>query len=78
MSINHKFSKSVYLARTSLGYTQEQLAEAVSVSVRWIQKIENEARMPGSVTMLRIILFLNLDIEKFREEVGIFEPISPV
>ncbi len=76
MPINSKFSTEVYRARDSLGYTQRQVAEAISVSVRWYQRLEKGEKLPGSVVMLRLILFFNLDIEKFREEVGLIVPIS--
>lgn len=76
MPINCKFSTEVYHARDELGYTQRQVAEAVSISVRWYQRVEKGEMLPGSVVMLRLILFLHLDVERFREEVGLLVPIS--
>ena len=76
MRIASKFASAVLEARTRLGYTQSQVAEAVSVSVRWYQKVESGRKLPGTVTALRIILFLEIDVENFREEVGLVEPIQ--
>ena len=76
MQINLKFSSELYHARAAKGYTQRQVAEAVSISVRWYQRVEKGERLPSSVVLLRLILFLNLDVEKFREEVDIIVPIS--
>ena len=76
MPINSKFSTEVYHARDAMGYTQRQGAEAVSVSVRWYQRVEKGEKLPGSLVMLRLILFLKLDVETFREEVGLLVPIS--
>lgn len=36
--------------------------------MRWYQRVEKGERLPSSVVMLRLILLLNLDVEKFREE----------
>lgn len=76
MPINSKFSTEVYHARDSFGYTQREVAEAVSVSVRWYQRVEKGEKLPGSVVMLRLILLFHLDVEKFREEVGLLVPLS--
>lgn len=76
MRIASKFASAVLEARTRLGYTQSQVAEAVSVSVRWYQKVESGRKLPGTVTALRIILFLEIDVENFREEVGLVEPVQ--
>lgn len=40
MPINSKLSSLIYHARIKHGYTQKQVADAVSVSVRWYQRIE--------------------------------------
>ena len=77
MPIYYKFSTAVYHARDEKGYTQSQVAEAVSISVRWYQRLERGESLPSAIVMLRLILFLELDVEKFREEVGIIVPISP-
>ncbi len=76
MKVFSKFSAELYHARDEQGYTQREVAEAVSISVRWYQRVEKGERMPSSLVMLRLIIFLNLDVKKLREEVGINVPIS--
>lgn len=73
-----KFAKTASKARKHLGYTQGEVAEAVSVSVRWYQKLESGERMPGSVTLIRIILFLHINVEDFREEAELVVPVRSV
>ena len=76
MRMKFKFSGILLKARLELGYTQSEVAEAVSVSVRWYQRIESGAKLPGTVITLRLILFLNLNIEELREEVGLIVLVS--
>mgnify|MGYP002548855466 CR=1 FL=1 len=78
MKITLKFANAVLQSRKELGYTQSEVAEAVSISVRWFQKIESGQRMPSAITTLRIVLFLQLDIEDFREEVGLVDLVSSI
>ncbi len=61
MSVIYRFSKEVCRCRTSLGMTQEQLAEALSISVRWLQYIEAGERIPSTVLALRIIALLGIN-----------------
>ena len=67
MSFQFLFSLRIYQARTRHGYTQAQTAEAVGISPRWYQYIEQGTRTPGALVMLRLILFLGLDLDEFRE-----------
>ena len=76
MSFLTKFSGTLYHARNQSSYTQEQVAEAISVTVRWYQRIEKGERIPGTMALLRLILFLQIDVEEFREEVGLIVPLS--
>lgn len=46
MPINSKLSSLIYHARIKHGYTQKQVADAVSVSVRWYQRIEKGRKNP--------------------------------
>lgn len=74
MQINTKFGKAVYHAREQQGLTQKQVAEAISVSVRWYQRVENGEKMPGTIVTLRLILLLHIDVERFRDELRITLP----
>lgn len=78
MTLKDKFANSAFKARKELGYTQSEVAEAISVSVRWYQKVETGISLPGTVTALKIILLLNIDIEDFREEVTLVVPLSDI
>lgn len=73
-----KFSSTVYHARINLGYTQKEVAEAISVTVRWYQRVEKGEKFPGSISLLRLILFLHINIEDLREEVGLVVPVRTV
>ena len=48
--------------------TQEQLAEALSISVRWLQYIEAGERVPSTVLALRIIALLGISGKDLRDE----------
>lgn len=75
MSLKRKFADSVYKARQELGYTQRAVAEAVSVSTRWYQKIESGRKLPSTTVSFRLVLFLHIDMEEFREEVDLLDPV---
>ncbi len=74
MPIQQTFSKALYHARNKQKLTQKQVADAVSVSVRWYQRIESGEKLPGTLVMLRLILLLGLDMEGLRGEVGLILP----
>ena len=75
MSLKSAFSTQILHARSERRLTQAQVAEAVCISVRWYQKIEKGIALPSSEILLRLILFLQLDVEVFREEVGLRVPV---
>ena len=75
MSLKSAFSTQILHARSERRLTQAQVAEAVCISVRWYQKIEKGITLPNSEILLRLILFLQLDVEVFREEVGLRVPV---
>lgn len=75
MKLKSRFSSIILKARTELGYTQSEVAEAISVTVRWYQKVESGARFPGSVTLVRLILFLNINVEELRDTAGLVVPV---
>ena len=75
MSLKSAFSTQILHARSERRLPQAQVAEAVCISVRWYQKIEKGIALPNSEILLRLILFLQLDVEVFREEVGLRVPV---
>lgn len=68
MSILHRFSTEVHRSRKHLGLTQEQAAEALSISVRWFQYIEAGERIPSPILLLNIIALLEIDGKNLQEE----------
>lgn len=68
MLIHYKFSQEIWRCRTELNMTQEQVAEALSISVRWFQYIEAGERIPSGILTLRIIALLGIDGRNLREE----------
>ncbi len=76
MTLHEKFSQKAKAARKQLKYSQYEVAEAISVSVRWYQKIESGRKLPNGTDMLKLILFLKLAPEDFREEVDLIVPVS--
>ncbi len=67
MTIKKEFAASVHESRIALGYTQEQIAEELSISARWYQKIENGKELPGGLLMLKLIKFLDIDVSRFED-----------
>ena len=45
------------------------------MSVRWYQHLEKGTYLPGAVVMLRLILFLGIDVEVFRESLDLCVPV---
>ncbi len=78
MSLKMEFARKVFAKRTERGYTQEQLAEAVSASTRWIQDIEKGEGLPGGEIMINLLLFLDIDVNDFREEAKINVPVRNI
>lgn len=67
MSIKNKFSSEVFHARHKMGLTQAQVAEAVSISVRWFQHIEKGDALPSAELTLRLIAFLEIEGKNLKE-----------
>lgn len=61
MSLGHK----VVSARKSKGLTQEQLAERATITVRTVQRIENDESIPRDYTLKAIAGALNMPFEEF-------------
>ncbi len=66
MSINQQFAKSVCYRQTDKNYTQEKLAEKVSVSPRYVQRLGKET-MPRGIIFLRPVRASDIDIENLKE-----------
>ena len=72
MSIISNFSKQIYYSRKEMGLTQEQAAEALGISVRWYQDVENGKHLPSADLTLRIIAFFGIDGKSLRENKDVF------
>lgn len=68
MAVLHSFAEEVRRSRMRLNLTQEQAAEALSISVRWLQYIEAGKRSPGSALALRMIALLEMDCRNLKEK----------
>lgn len=74
MALQQKFSKALLGARVRLGLTPEQVAEAVSIPTGVYQQIESGQRLPDTIELMRLLLFLGIDVEQFTKELGITRP----
>lgn len=69
MSFKIHFGHDIYHLRTdSLKLTQQQVADAIPISLREYQKIEKGELSPGSEIFLRLVFFFDIDIQKYRED----------
>lgn len=69
MSLKSHFSHDVFHARTEKRkMTQQQVADALWISVREYQKIEKGERLPGTRIFLRLVFFFELNFEDYRED----------
>lgn len=62
------FSKFVYEQRNHFGLTQAQLAGALGVSLRWIQKVESGKKSPGIHLAFRLADFLEFSLDDVLNE----------
>lgn len=70
------FGKIIHDARNSRGLTQEQLAELMNCSVRWIIQIEAGKSNPNNMDTILLMTILGLSPERVAEEVGWRVPVS--
>jgi len=73
---NLRFSGDMVKARTRKHLSQQEIAEAIGVSVRQYQRIEKGLCQPKAEVFLRLVLTLDLNIEDYREVVFSYVPIS--
>ena len=70
MSFKTHFGHDIYHVRTDKRkLTQQQVADATFISLREYQKIEKGEIVPGSEIFLRLVFFLNVNIENYRQDV---------
>ncbi len=61
MSFQSAFAHEVFHRRRSLALTQQQVADAVCISLRWYQQIEKGAFRPSFPVGLRLMGVLGID-----------------
>ena len=57
------FSQELYTARIRLNYTQAQVAESVSISLRWYQRLEKGTGDPTFPVAMALVALLGIDIQ---------------
>lgn len=67
-TLRRVFSKHIYLNRTQFQLTQSQLADAVGTSLGWIQKIESGKKLPGFLLAVKLVVFLEIDMNVFLKD----------
>ena len=76
MSLKKRLSHDIFHARTDdRKLTQQQAADAVFISLREYQKIEKGEISPGSEIFLRLVFFLNVNIENYRQDLFNWSPL---
>ena len=58
---------NLYEMRTKLGYTQRQVAEGTSISVRTLINIEKGKTLPSLLYAMKIANFLNRPVDELFE-----------
>ena len=75
MSFKMHFGHDIYHVRTDQRkLTQQQVADAVFISLREYQKIEKGEISPGSEIFLRLVFFFNIDIQAYRKDLSEYPP----
>ena len=67
MKLKSKFAQVARKARGKLKYTQAEVAEKASITPRLYQKIESGLKRTGTVTAMKLMLILQIDIEELRD-----------
>lgn len=58
------FGQKIKFARQAAGLTQEELAEQVGITTRYIMAIENENKQPSMKVLIKIIRALKISADK--------------
>lgn len=70
------FSAYILHNRKQFRLTQQELADNVSTSLRWIQKVESGTKLPGFFLAVRLIIFLDIDANALINDLTTDYPIS--
>lgn len=58
-------------AREAADLTQEELAELLDCSSRWVQKLEGPKSNPNWLTLLQLRALLGMDLQALDEKLGL-------
>ena len=58
------FAATLRAARLNRKLTQEELAEKVGLSLRYITSLESSKKKPSFITLFKLVRFLGLDVNK--------------
>lgn len=72
----YALSDAIRHGRGTKGLTQEQLAEVVGRSRRWIEALELGKGNPNWLDTIHFMAVLDIDPQKFAQEVGLHVPVS--
>lgn len=62
---------TIHYAREAAGLTQEQLAEIIDCSPRWVQKLESCKSNPHWLTLMQLCALLDINIRELEEKLGL-------
>lgn len=71
------FSKYAYERRKAKKLKQQEVATAVGVSLRWIQKIESGKKLPGFHLAVLLIQYLDIDMASLLRALASAEEAEP-
>ncbi|MBS4784519.1 MAG: helix-turn-helix transcriptional regulator [Clostridiales bacterium] len=74
MTMRTVFSDQIFRRRTERKLTQEQVAEAIGMTVRGYQYLERGEHQPSLENFIKLALLLDLRMEDFRTTV-VLQPI---
>ena len=66
------FAHTIYYARKERDLTQQEAAEKLDISVRWLQKMEKSGQLPGSALLIRMAQFYDMDVRELNEEPAVY------
>lgn len=70
----HRLGCAIRRAREAAGLTQEELAEIMDCSSRWVQKLERGRSNPHWLTFLQLCALLDIDTHTLGEGLGFGSP----
>lgn len=66
------FAHTIYYARKERNLTQEEAAEKLNISVRWLQMMEKNGQLPGSALLIRMARLYDMDLRELSDETEVY------